>query len=933
MAALLSWNEITARANRFARTWSGEKRERAEAQSFWNDFFDIFGVSRRRFITFESHVERHAGRKGWGRIDAFWPGNILIEHKSRGEDLDAAYRQATDYFAGIPERDLPKLILVCDFERFRVHNLDTDEQFDFTLSELPRKVQLFGFIAGYQTVRRRDEVPANRKAAELMGTLHDVLEDAGYTGHPLEVLLVRIMFCLFAEDTNIFEHGMFQEFLETRTSVDGSDLGARLTQLFQTLHTDVPNRQKTLDDTLKAFPYVNGGLFREILPMPDFNRQMRETLLDACGFNWAEISPAIFGAMFQSIMRPNERRDLGAHYTSEVSILRVIGPLFLDELWDEFRRLRTLRVGKVQRLERFHERLAQITLLDPACGCGNFLVVAYRELRNLETEVLKELLNAGQAVLDVSLWVRVSVEQMIGIELEEWPARIAETALWLTDHQANRRLLEIGQVFVRLPLTQSAHITVANALDLDWHDAVPAGAQITYILGNPPFRGKRYQTVAQKAEMSRIFGAINGASVLDYVAAWYKKSAEFIEGTAIQCAFVSTNSIVQGEQVEPFWNSLAMHGMHRNFAHRTFKWASEGRGVAAVHVIIIGFGAVERAGKFVVDYADIAGEGHVVPCQNINAYLVPDGADVMVKSRRRPWPGVRRIAYGSMANDDGNLIMSADERRALELSSVEGAQFVRRYVKEFKGSEEFINGIERYCLWLTDTPPAELRALPEVLDRIERNALYRADSNRATTRELALTPAKFAEIRQPNSRYLFIPGVSSENRRYIPMDFQDPDVIVSDLARSVEGADLYDFGVLSSAMHMAWVRNVGGRLKSDYRYSCSLVYNTFVWPENPSPGARGNVISAAEAVLAARRRYTQETFDGLYHAVAMPTDLAEAHHALDVAVDRCYRRERFSNELDRIRYLLDAYRLMRVNEEAENNRRRPRPRNPGEGRA
>lgn len=906
MAALLSWNEIKARANIFAREWLNESRERAESQSFWNDFFEVFGVTRRRYVTFERHVRRHSSRSGWGNIDAFWPGTILIEQKSAGEDLDAAYEQATDYFAGIPERDLPRAVVVCDFDRFRFYDLDSDSTQEFGLSEFADHVELFGFLAGYERAVTRDEVPANREAAEIMGELHDTLAVSGYGDHPLEVLLVRILFCLFAEDTGIFEKGIFQEFIETRTSEDGSDTGARLTELFQVLNVDYPVRQRTLDETLNLFPYVNGGLFREILPMPAFDSAMREKLLDACAFRWSEISPAIFGAMFQSIMKREERRNLGAHYTPEPSILKLINPLFLNSLRAEFEHLKALRVGKIQRLERFHEKLAAIILLDPACGCGNFLVVAYRELRNLETDILKELLAEGQTVLDVSLWVKISVDQMAGIELEEWPARIAETALWLTDHQANRKLLELGQVFVRLPLRASPNIVVGNALEIDWHGVVDR-TRVSYVFGNPPFAGKRYQSRSQRSDMSRVFRGLAGSTILDYVTAWYVLAAQFCQGTRIECAFVSTNSISQGEQVAPLWNTLNRYGVRRNFAHRTFKWTSEGRGTAAVHVVIIGFASFDREAKNVVDYPDISGEGHSIPCQSINAYLVPDGADVIVASRRRPWEGVMEIAYGNMANDDQNLALSSEQLAALRASGAQATSFARRYVKRFLGSEEFINGLERYCLWLVDATPTEIRSVPEVNRRVQAVRTRRLASTREATNELANRAALFAEIRQPTQRYLFIPGVSSENRRYVPMAFMDADVILSDLARSIEGAGIFEFGILNSAMHMAWLRNVGGRLKSDYRYSCSLVYNTFVWPSDVSPTVRAAVESAAQAVLDVRLRYPNETFEALYDPATMPADLATAHTHLDRAVDRAYRRQPFRGEIERIIHLFDLY--------------------------
>jgi hypothetical protein len=909
MAALLSWNEIKARAHTFVREWEGEQRERAEAQSFWNQFFNIFGITRRRVVTFERHVQRYSSRSGWGRIDAFWPGTILIEHKSRGEDLDAAFWQATDYFAGILERDLPRVVLVCDFERFRYHDLETGTRREFELAGLPENVELFGFIAGYERRKVREELPANRKAAELMGKIHDALDDAGYRGHALEVLLVRLMFCLFSEDTGIFEKGIFQEFLETRSAEDGSDLGPRLTQLFDVLDTPENQRMTTLDDSLKIFPYINGQLFTERLPMPAFDRGMRDQILNACGFQWSSISPAIFGAMFQSIMNRMERRNLGAHYTPESSILKVIGPLFLDALHAEFNTIKALRVGRLQRLERFHEKLARLVLFDPACGCGNFLVVAYREIRFLEVELIRELMAERQTVLDVSLWVRINVDQMIGIELEEWPARIAETALWLMDHQANRKLLELGQVFVRLPLRTAPHIVIGNALRMDWTDVVPR-ERVTHILGNPPFIGKRFQSPDQRTDMAAIFRGVSGHAVLDYVTAWYAKAAEFIQGTLIECAFVSTNSITQGEQVAPFWRALSRYRIRRNFAHRTFKWTSEGRGTAAVHVIILGFATSDRTDKVVFDYPDIASDSHAIPCQSINAYLVPDGADVIVADRRSPWAGVPEINYGSMANDDGNLIIEENELDPFLASHPDAPAFAEKFVKPFLGSKEWINGLKRYCLWLRDATPTEIASIPEVRRRVEAVRLRRLASTRPETRELANTPTLFGERRQPTEDYLFIPGVSSENRRYVPMGFTTRDTIVSDLARSVASVGLWEFGVLMSAIHMAWLRSVGGRLKSDYRYSCSLVYNTFPWPPNPTPQQRTRVEGAAQSVLDARALYPNETLDRLYSPVLMPAPLAEAHARLDRAVDRCYRSEPFRSEVERLRHLFALYENM-----------------------
>ena len=576
----LSWNEIKSRAIEFSKEWKDDFNEHAEAKSFMDAFFNVFGIPRRRVATFEQTVKKEDGRQGF--IDLLWKGTILIEFKSRGKNLEKAHSQAKDYFPGIKDSDLPKYILVCDFESFRLYDLEENTTVEFKLSDLVKNVQHFGYLLGYQKKVYKEQDPANVKAAELMGRLHDRLEEIGYVGHSLEVYLVRILFCLFAEDTTIFNKQQFQEFIEQRTSEDGSDLAAKLQELFQVLNTPKENRYTNLDEQLADFAYVNGKLFEEILPTASFDGKMRQALLDCCYLDWSKISPAIFGSMFQSVMNPKERRNLGAHYTSETNILKLIKPLFLDDFWKEFNGIKDNR----SRLQEFHQRLSRLKFLDPACGCGNFLVVTYRELRLLEIEILKALNKQGQREIDISRVLWLDVDMMCGIETEEFPARIAEVAMWLIDHQMNMLVSnEFGQYVVRLPLKKSAKIVHANALQIDWETIVPKD-ELSFILGNPPFIGHQWRSQEQMKDMEIVFGDAKRAGRLDYVAAWYLKASKFIQGTTITAAFVSTNSIAQGEQASILWNLLFnQYKIKIHFAHRSFSWSNEARGNAVVHVL------------------------------------------------------------------------------------------------------------------------------------------------------------------------------------------------------------------------------------------------------------------------------------------------------------------------------------------------------------
>lgn len=898
----LSWSEIKTRAVAFSKEWESESSEDAEAKSFWDGFFNVFGISRRRVATFEKPVKKGDSKQGY--IDLLWKGTILVEHKSRGKDLDNAFKQAKEYFPGLKEEELPKYILVSDFERFRLYNLDDDSTVEFHLKDFVQHVHLFDFIAGYEKRVYKEEDPVNIAAAEKMGKLHDLLKEAGYTGHSLERYLVRLLFCLFADDTGIFEKGIFWQYIDLHTKADGSDLGMHLLTIFYTLNTPKENRQKNLDDSLAQFPYVNGRLFEEPLPPAQFDSKMRAMLLEACALDWGKISPAIFGSMFQAVMNPKERRNLGAHYTSEKNILKVIKPLFLDDLYTEFERAK----GNKNRLNELHIKLSTLRYLDPACGCGNFLIISYRELRQLEILILRELNKNGQGWLSIKDIIRVDVDQFYGIEYDEFPSMIAEVAMWLIDHQMNIAVSnEFGQYFVRLPLRKAANIKHGNALDIEWTEFVPKD-ELSFILGNPPFIGSKMMTESQRKDLLRVISNVDGAGTLDYVTAWYINAAKYIQGTQIKCAFVSTNSVSQGEQVGVLWNEmLKRYGIKIHFAHRTFKWANEAKGNAAVYCVIIGFANFDLPDKKLYVYENIKGEPHELKVKNINPYLV-DANNILITRRHQPLVDVPQIGIGNKPIDGGNYLFTTDEKDEFIKKEPKSEKWFKRWL----GSEEFINGYERWCLWIGNCPPSELRQMPEVMKRVEAVKQLRLNSVSAPTRKLAETPTRFHVENMPKGNYLIIPEVSSERRKYIPIGFESPDTLASNLVKIIPNATLFLFGVLTSEMHMAWVKYVCGRLKSDYRYSKDIVYNNFPFPQNVSDANVGRVEKEAQKVLDVRASYYDSSFADLYDPFAMPPELVKAHQDLDKAVDLCYRPQPFTTELNRIEYLFSLYEQISV---------------------
>jgi len=656
------------------------------------------------------------------------------------------------------------------------------------------------------------------------------------------------------------------------------------------------------------------------LPIASFDGEMRRLLLECCGLDWGKISPAIFGSLFQSVMNPVERRNLGAHYTSEKNILKVIKPLFLDELWKEFESIK----GNSNKLKKLHEKISLLRFLDPACGCGNFLIIAYRELRLLEMEIIKLLLK-NQTVTSIDHYFLLDVDRFYGIEYEEFPAQIAQVAMWLIDHQMNMKASEtFGEYYVRLPLRKSAVIKNGNALRTDWQSMIEPlpwekGEQkFDYIFGNPPFVGSKFQNAEQKKDMERIFAGVKGAGVMDYVAAWYIKAAQYmdkcqaelVEADAVldkskltRCAFVSTNSITQGEQVGILWNELFnKYKIKIHFAHRTFKWGNEAKGNAAVHVVIIGFANFDVNDKSIYEYENIKAEPHEIKIKNINPYLV-EGKDIFVVSRNKPICNVPMIIKGSETTDSGKLLLMIEEKNYLD----ENFPQIKKFIRPFIGGGDFISGNVRWCLWLKDALPNDFKNIPLIIEKIEEVRKFRLSSPKQRTRKWAAFPTLFTEDRQPNSKYLLFPKVSSERRSYIPLAYLEPIYVVNNTASYMPDASLYSLGILQSVMHMSWMRSVCGRMKSDYIYSNAIVYNNFPWPENPTEKQKQNVEAAAQNVLDVRAKFPESSLADLYDPNTMPPELVKAHQVLDKAVDLCYRPQPFINETKRIEFLFELY--------------------------
>ena len=906
------------RAAKFAKQFETASYEMGQAQRFVTDFCEIFGIDHRRLLDFETRVKKSGGKRG--RIDAFIPSLLLVEMKSAGEDLDKAYTQATEYFHGLKNEEMPRSVLVSDFQNLHLYNLETHaDPVKIKLADLAQKIDHFQFLAGYERIAIENQQKINEKAAEKMADLHDEIKKTGYDGKDLENYLVRLLFCLFAEDTGLFgENGAFLNYLHNHTKIDGSDLHGALTLLFDTLNTEPKKRAKNLPEHLAKFPYINGALFQGGLSPCYFDEATRNTLIECANLDWSDISPAIFGSLFQAVMHDEEdtgkaktkkRREFGAHYTSDANIIKTINPLFMDDLRAEFEKC------SKPKLPAFHEKLAKLNFFDPACGCGNFLIVAYRELRLLEIEVikkiygdkLKEQIDVGETL------ILCNVHQFHGIDIDDSATHIATVAMWLVDHQMN---LEVGKAFGnyfnRIPLVKKANIVHANALQLDWQSVIKP-KDCSFIMGNPPFVGYSYQTKSQKDDLSLVFQGMNGAGVLDLVAAWHVKAARYIqENQKIAVAFVSTNSLTQGEQVAILWTELLKLKVKLHFAHRTFRWNNEGRGVAAVHCVIMGFGLQEPTSYRLFDYGDdIKGEPTEIKAAQINPYLV-DAPTVLIEKRRKPLnENTPEMTKGSQPTDGGHLLLSQEEADEIRKNDPIAAQYIRPFLM----GEEFINNLPRFCLWLKDSTGTDRTKSPEIKKRMEAVKKMRLASPKIPTQKLAETPYLFGEIRKSETRYLAMPIVSSENRRFIPIGYLDENIICGNKLFFIPDATLYDFGILTSHFHNAWMRAVAGRMKSDYSYSNTIVYNNFPFPVDVKPAAKQKIEEAAQAVLDARiieeKRCEEKgqkcSLATMYAANNMPEELLKAHKKLDAAVDSAYNFKGAKDDAARVAFLFEKY--------------------------
>jgi len=886
-----------AAAKTFAEEWKNRGYEKGDSQPFWLALLqEVYGVEHpAQYITFEEQV--HLDHTSF--IDGFIHStHVLIEQKSRGKDLRAPIRQsdgslltpfqqAQRYSAVLPYSERPRWIITCNFEEFLVYDMEkpTGEPESIKLADLPKEYYRLQFLVDKEDENIRREMEISIKAGELVGLLYDeILEQYidktnEHSLKSLNELCVRLVFCLYAEDSGLFGgHNKFHNYIK---SFPSDKMRGAIIDLFRVLDTKPEDRDPYWDEELTSFPYVNGGLFAdENIEIPHFNDRIRDLLLHNASedFDWSDISPTIFGAVFESTLNPETRRSGGMHYTSIENIHKVIDPLFLDELREELESIKALKVDKTResRINAFREKLASLTFLDPACGSGNFLTETYISLRRLENEAI-EVVTRGQMLIDMTDdLIRVSIGQFYGIEINDFAVTVAKTALWIAESQM---MQETERIVLKeldfLPLRSYANIVEGNALRMDWEDVVPK-TKLNYIMGNPPFVGYTYQSGLQKDDLAFLTSKIG--KNIDYVAGWYYKSTELMLGTSIRAALVSTNSITQGEQVSAIWKPLFLnYGVHIDFAHRTFRWDNEASSKAQVHCVIVGFSCAPNPKPKTLYSSE-----RLIYASNINPYLI-DAPNVFIEKRSKPICQVPKMSKGSQPTDGGNLIIRADEYDALVQSEPDVLHFVRLYL----GAEEFLNAKKRFCLWLEGASPKCINSIPAIKERIRKVQEFRLQSKKASTRKCADTPTLFTENRQPKTDYIVVPEVSSENRKYVPMDFMSPDVICSNKLQLIPSAELYHLGVLESNVHMAWMRVICGRLKSDYDYSGNIVYNNFPWP-NPTAEQKASIEQTAQAILDARALYPDCSLADLYDELTMPPELRKAHQNNDRAVMRAY---------------------------------------------
>lgn len=888
--------EQKAAAKKFAESWKGKGYEKGQSQLFWIELLTkVYGVEDiSAFISFEDQV--HLDHTSF--IDGYIPSTkVMIEQKSLGKDLNkpirqsdgslcTPFQQAKRYVTDLPLSKHPRWIVTCNFAEFYVYDMErpNGEPEKIKLADLPKEYYRLSFLTKTDSEHIKKEMEVSLQAGELVGKLYNaILKQYHDPENPdslrsLNMLCVRLVFCLYAEDAGIFgRHEMFHDYL---SRFDVKDVRKALIELFRMLDTKECDRDSYDDTPVAEFPYVNGGLFAdENIEIPQFNEEIVDLLLKNASedFDWSKISPTIFGAVFESTLNPETRRSGGMHYTSIENIHKVIDPLFLDDLKAELEEIKQGKKAIKKRVEMFKNKLSSLKFLDPACGSGNFLTETYISLRRLENEAIKLTIDNGQLMFDTGDVIRVSIGQFYGIEINDFAVTVAKTALWIAESQMMHETEEIiSKSLDFLPLKSYANIVEANALRIDWENVVPK-SELNYIMGNPPFVGARLMSDGQKADVFSVFDGVKNNGNLDYVSCWYKKAADLMTGTEIRTALVSTNSITQGEQVAILWKNLFQSGVHIDFAYRTFIWDSEASSKAHVHCVIVGFSkARNNAAKRLFN------NGVVKTVNNINGYLV-DAEDIFIESRNKPICNVPEIGIGNKPVDDGNYLFTKEEMENFVLQE----PAAKPYFHPFYGAKEFINQQPRYCLWLGDCTPKELRSMPKCLERVEAVKNFRLNSKSEGTRKLADKPTRFHVENMPKGKFLVIPQVSSERRRYIPIGYMDDSVLCSDKVRIMPNATLYHFGVLTSNVHMSWMRTICCRLKSDYSYTVNDVYNNFPWC-NPTPEQKALIEQTAQSILDARALYPDCSLADLYDEVTMPPELRKAHQANDRAVMKAY---------------------------------------------